>query len=121
MMMMMKNKIKTKGGNKHQREIADKVIRWCCDYFDLNEVDWVYVKLRPYEDCWGCCEEGLQKHSYNITIVHNQSLRSFVATIVHEMIHVKQWEIGRWIDDGEEEAELRQYNIADKIWKGSVI
>ena len=119
--LMEIRKFNITGGKKHQREIADKVIRWCCDYFDLNEVVGVYVKLRPYGDCWGYCVEGLHEHSYNITIAHNQSVRDFVATIVHEMIHVKQWETGKWRGDGEEEAELRQYNIADKIWKENII
>jgi len=113
--------VRVLGGTKQQKEITTKVINWCCDYFDLNEVVRVSVLLRPYEDCWGYCVEGNSEHAYHITIAHNQSVRDFVATIVHEMIHVKQWGTGKRHGDGEEECDKRQYNIADKIWKGGAV
>jgi len=112
--------IRIVGGTKQQKEITTKVINWCCDYFNLDCVK-LLIRLRPYEDCWGYCVEGNSGHAYHITIAHNQSVRDFVATIVHEMIHVKQWETGKWRGDGEEECENRQYNITDKIWKDGAV
>jgi len=101
--------------------IANKVVEWCCDYFDLDAI--VKVKVGKYSDfdCWGTCSEGTKGNHYTIEVAKDQSLRGFVATVVHEMIHVKQWETGRWLGDGESECDNRQYNIADKIWKENII
>ena len=52
-----------------------------------------------------------------MSIAVDQSLRDFIATIMHEMIHIKQWELDDWEDDGEKEAELLQYELTDEYWK----
>jgi hypothetical protein len=108
------------GGTKQQKETTTKVVKWCLDYFKLNKTK-LFIKLRPYDDCWGYCMEGDIEHSYRVTITHNQSMRDFVATIVHEMVHVKQWEKNRWNGDGEAEAERLQYKLTDKMWKEGIL
>ena len=40
-----------------------------------------------------------------------------MATITHELVHVNQWETGEWEGDGEKEAEMFQYILADQIWR----
>ena len=47
----------------------------------------------------------------------DQYLRDFVATLMHELVHVLQWERDEWEDDGEKEAEDKQYELADEFWK----
>ena len=111
--------IRVTGGTAQQKEIATKVAKWCCEYFHMTPN--VLMRLRPYEDCWGYCVEGNTKGTYRILIAHNQSLRDFVATVVHEMIHVKQWEKNRWVGDGESECEKWQYRLTDRLWKKGVI
>ncbi len=101
--------------------IAKKVIEWCCDYFSLDAI--VKVKVGKYSDfkCWGTCSEGNKENHYTIEIAKDQSLRGFIATVVHEMVHVKQWETGKWRGDGEAEAERLQYKLTDELWKENVI
>ncbi len=68
-------------------------------------------------NCWGEAEQ-ICEGEYRIKVCTNQSLRDFVATVMHELVHVQQWETGVWKGDGEKEAEKRQYKLADEYWKG---
>ena len=100
--------------------VAEKVVHWCVEQFEI-EPDRIDVSIqRKYKDCWGTCDE-LSKGRYKIGVVARQSLRDFVATVVHEMVHVKQWETGRWRGDGEREAERLQYKLTDKLWREDVL
>jgi hypothetical protein len=40
---------------------------------------------------------------------------------MHELVHVWQWEREDWEDDGEQEAEDKQYELADEFWKEGLI
>ena len=57
----------------------------------------------------------------NLKIANNQSIRDFVATIAHEMVHINQYITGEWEGDGEKEAEDNQYVIADKVWQEGIV
>ena len=92
-------------------------------YFDL-ETARVQVHLNyNYEDldCYGMCVEGVVPHTYIIHVARDQTLRDWVATLVHEMIHVNQWETGEWTGDGEKECDDLQYKITDLLWKEGVL
>tara|TARA_R100000315_G_C5195704_1_gene114562 strand:+ start:364 stop:708 length:345 start_codon:yes stop_codon:yes gene_type:complete len=113
-------KIKTKGGTKYQRQIAEKTVSWCVEYLGIGDV-LILLQIKNYDDCWGSCVEGSVKNSYRITVANEQSLRDFVATITHEMVHVMQWDTGKWSGDGEAEANHWQYKLADKLWKADIL
>ena len=92
-------------------------------YYDLEKTR-VQVHLNyNYEDldCYGMCVEGVVPHTYIIHVARDQTLRDWVATLVHEMVHVNQWETGEWTGDGEKEAERLQYEITDQLWKEGVL
>ena len=112
--------IKVVGGNKQQKEITTHVVEWCVEHLRLIDVVSVLVKVQPYKNCWGECEQ-VNDHSYNMTIVHEQPMRDFVATIVHEMVHVMQWETDDWVGDGEAECNRMQYMLTDELWKKGVL
>jgi len=100
--------------------VAEKVVHWCVEQFEI-EPDRIDVSIqRKYKDCWGTCDET-SNGRYKIVVVARQSIRDFVATVVHEMVHVKQWETGRWRGDGEREAERLQYKLTDKLWREDVL
>jgi len=104
------------------RKIAKKVVDWCRGYFDLTDVK-VKVQIGNFDQfgCWGTCYQGNKKHHYIIEVAKDQTLKDFVATVAHEMVHVKQWETDRWHGDGEAEAERLQYQLANKMWKHGVL
>ena len=106
---------------RYHHNIANKVVDWCCEYFCLDAI--VKINVGDYSDfdCWGTCSEGKKENYYNIEIAKDQSLRSFVATVVHEIVHVKQWESGKWSGDGEKEAERLQYKLTDELWKENIL
>jgi hypothetical protein len=121
-------------GTNKEREIAERVVKWCLEYFHLEwyglDINLEICKYKTYK-CWGTCVEGdiceivadgtEVPHSFNITIANDQSIRDFVATITHEMVHVKQYVTGKWRGDGEKECERLQYKLADKLWKEGIL
>ena len=48
-------------------------------------------------------------------------LAKIERTLIHEMVHVWQWETNDWDDDGEAEAEHWQYKLTDKLWKEGIL
>jgi|TARA_R100000315_G_C5202408_1_gene119216 hypothetical protein len=102
--------------------IAYDVIEYCQVEFDIQSV-YVIFSLNEELDCWATCEEDPDTafSSYRIEVHPKQDLRDFVASLVHEMVHVKQFVTDKWEGDGEEEALNLQYKITDKIWKEGVI
>tara|TARA_R100000008_G_C3562833_1_gene157276 strand:- start:479 stop:892 length:414 start_codon:yes stop_codon:yes gene_type:complete len=113
--------IKVTGGKQHERFITRSVVTWCKEYFHLNSISNINIRLEKHIDCWGYCLEGKEEHSYNIKIATNQKLRDFIATIVHEMVHVMQWETGTWSGEGEREANKLQYKLTDKLWEDGIL
>ena len=104
----------------YEKEIAKKTVKWCIDHFGLDRVN-IRLKIKQNKDCWGYCVEGKKEHSYVIFVASDQSLRDLVATIVHEMVHVMQWETGKWSGEGEREANKLQYKLTDKLWKEGIL
>ena len=103
------------------RIIALKVIDWCLEEFEIYAN--INLEIGVYNDfkCWGQCYEGDSEDQYTIEVSKDQTLRDFVATVVHEMIHVKQSVTDEWQGDGEAEAEERQYKLTDKLWKEGIL
>ena len=105
--------------------VTHKVIEWCINHFCIQEmVERVTIDISglQIEDWWGDCEEDDKNEAcYVININPRQSLRDFVATVVHEMVHVKQWVTGEYQGEGELEANQLQYKLTDKMWKENVI
>jgi len=108
--------VKINGGSKHQREIAKAVVLFCLGEFRMRKMPFIDVKITSLDGYWGYCT-GSQK----IGVEKNQTIRNFVATIVHEMVHAKQYFTGEWRGTGEMEARQLQYKITDKIWKKGLI
>ena len=113
--------VKITGGKKHERRIVDKVILWCFKYYKIKTNINVRIgKFKDY-DCWGTCEETDGSNKYVITVANDQNIRDFVATVIHEMIHIKQFVTGNCRGDGENECDRLQYKLTDKLWKGNII
>ena len=106
-----------------ERDIAERVIEWCLDNVVKQDDITINLQLCKYKtyNCWGTCVEGEEEGEYDLTIATDQSVRDFVATITHEMIHVKQYATGKWRGDGEAECERLQYKYADKVWKEGMV
>ena len=128
------NKIK----EKNHFRLVNTITIWPLTKFGMNEtvvdiVEWFLeknniegvtldIELKETMSCWGDSEQVIGefgKHgdvSYDIRICVNQSLRDFVATLMHELVHVQQWHENTWDGDGEKEATSLEYKLADEYW-----
>lgn len=117
-------KVRIQGGKAHQRDYAQKTVAWCLKRLKLDTLRTLDldVRLKPLDDCCGWCKpQGESNRAFQIVIGTNQTLRNFVMTVVHEMIHVKQYARGEWLMDGEPEAWGTQEILTDELWKGDVL
>ena len=98
--------------------IIEDIVRWCCQMMELEGLTIDLSLVEDYSEIKCCGTNQKSDTEYEIRIHTGQSLRDFVATITHEMVHVEQWVKNEWSGDGEKEAEDRQYELADAYWRG---
>ena len=101
-------------------ELFEDMVAW---FFEMQNMEGVTVEveLKDTMNAWGDsqqCEDDEGNTYYDIRVCLNQPLRDVVATLMHELVHVQQWEEDDWEGDGEKEAKSRQYELADAYWKG---
>lgn len=109
----------------HYRQIVEVATDWFLDKFNIqNPEKTIKINLTDYKmlKCWGESykEEDVENY-FVVSVATDQYLRDFVATLMHELVHVLQWERGEWEDDGEKEAEDKQYELTDEFWKEGLI
>ncbi len=109
------------GDDPEYENIARDVIEWCFEEGVVcrGGID-IHVELCKHKtyECWGSIGESdwcWSMTSWEMTVATDQSPRDFVATIMHEMIHVNQAITNTSEGDAEEECEQRQYELADRI------
>ena len=107
------------------RYLATDIVRWCytTQRIDTDQkVKTIILDIDTCENlgCWGSCEEGDDPDTYYITVARDQSHKDFMATLMHELIHMNQWVTGEWDGDGEDEAERKQYKWTKKYLKDNV-
>ena len=114
--------IQIKGGRKFERDIAEKTVAWSIKDLYISRYNFnLHINIKHINDCCGYCKEGNSPRTYIIDIANNQTLRDFVMTIIHELIHVRQYLTGEWEGDGETEAWELQEDLTDAIWKENII
>ena len=95
----------------NRRYVARKLIDWCLDYYGIRAKIRLRLTTADRLNAFGRCD-ALEKE-YVVRVAKDQKLKDFLATVAHEMVHVKQWETGEWEGDGEEEAEDIQYLLVE--------
>ena len=108
--------------NKNERVIVEKTINWCIERLNLTRFHnlKLNVKLGPIEECYGYCHQ-IEDREYIIAVDNKQSLRNFIMTLIHEMIHIKQYLNGKWFGDGEYEAEYLEEALTDELWTSDIL
>ena len=115
--------IKVTGGTDNEKYICHSVIDWCFHNKVIERIVDVHVRICKYNTfkCHGTCVDTAWTDLYRITVANDQSVRDFVATLMHELIHVNQYVTGYWEGDGEKECEDRQYELTDQCWTEGTI
>ena len=86
--------VRVTGGNKYQREIVHKVIGWTIKRLKLSRMSSldVQVILRKLRGVDGYCSmEDDSKRIFIIEAHKALGLRQLIMTLIHEMVHVKQF------------------------------
>ena len=86
--------VRVTGGSKFQREIVYKVIEWTIKRLKLARMSslYIYVVLKKLRGVDGeCSMEDDTRRIFTIEIHKNLKLRQLIMTLIHEMVHVKQF------------------------------
>jgi len=120
--------IRITGGSRNDQRIAFDVVSWFMENkmedngeivggIDINVEICTYDKYKCYGSC-DITEDIWTPTSFEITVDKDQEIRDYVATIMHEMIHARQW-VRNFTSNagGEQEAEKYQYQYTDEFMK----
>jgi hypothetical protein len=107
------------------RQVVEVATDWFLDKYNMQDPE-MTIKMNLTDSknlkCWGeSFQVDYSLKIYSVSIATDQYLRDFLATLMHELVHVYQWVRGEWEDDGEKEAEDKQYELADEFWKEGLI
>jgi hypothetical protein len=136
------NSVEVTGGKKYQRDIAQKVVYAMIDTLmpRMRTLD-IEVKIRKISgDAVGYCMQEDTNRMFTIDVQKDLSLRDFITTICHEMVHVKQYarnemdcygrkwktkvisdKVGYYDLPWEKEAYRLQDKLAQEVWDADIL
>ena len=85
------------GSTKDKRALAEKTVEWSIKKLGLSRMTSlnvnVILKKMPEGEFGLCMTDDVMDdiRNFNIEVNKNISLKDFVSTIIHEMVHVKQF------------------------------
>ena len=100
--------IYVQGGTKQQRKYAYNMAEFVCDKFNINPNVEIYFRRLTNDRSLGGCV-SLDDNEYEIDIKRSLRMRDMLTTLAHELVHVKQYELGQLDHDAES-----QYDYWDK-------
>lgn len=111
--------LRVRGGNKHQKALVKllmpEIVKMLVSKRLANNLSikvHISPTLRSEENYWATCvwtDNNLKPREFEIEIDGTLKFCNFCTSIVHELIHVKQWSKG----------EIKEYLRTDKVaWKG---
>ena len=85
------NEVIVVGGKKKERELAEEVVAWSIKKLmpRMKTLD-ITISFENI-DAYGYCMQEDTNRQYTLTIQKGMSFFDMLSTIVHEMIHVKQY------------------------------
>ena len=90
--------------SKNRRDLVTEVCLWFIELYELVSLKKISISFKQLDDCWGYCERS-DDHVYAVAIQSRLRSPEMLSTLLHELIHIRQWETSRWTGDGEPEAE----------------
>ena len=136
------NYIEVKGGNKFQREIAEKTVHEMISALlpRVRTLEIVVEIKKLTGDAVGWCMMEDTNKEFTIEVSKDLTLKDFVTTVCHEMVHVKQyyrkemdgvtmrWKKGKVKDKTgyydlpwEKEAYRMQDKLAQLVWDADIL
>lgn len=95
------NIVEVRGGQKWQRDLVDKTVCYMVNkFFPRHKTLDILVEIvKMNSDAVGFCMHQDRKREFMIEVSKDLGIVEMVTTVVHEMIHVKQW-VRNEMDDG---------------------
>ena len=136
------NVIQVNGGNKFQRAIAEKVVGFCIkELLPRFRTLEIVVNIKKIKgDAVGYCMMEDTNREFEIEVDRELSLKDFITTLTHEMVHVKQYARNEMDDQGmrwkkakvkkgtnyydlpwEKEAYKMQDKLAQQVWDADIL
>jgi len=111
------------GGHAHLRRIAKTTLDWSHLRLGITSIipRTITLTIEKLPDYCGECLPSKHPNNFNIIISPEQSIRDFVGTVIHEMIHVRQYIEGEWTGDGERECGELEMLMTDELWRSGLI
>ena len=82
------------GGTTSQREYAFSMASFVCNKFGINpDIEINFRRLTNCTTLGGCVQ--LDDNEYEVDIKRSLRLREMLTTLAHELVHVKQYELGQ--------------------------
>jgi len=93
--------LRVTGGTKYQKEVAEKAIYWTAKKLGIDRmrtlsVHAVLTKITAADGFFSM--EDDKKRTFTIEIDKTLKLRQLIMTIVHELVHVKQFARNEMVD-----------------------
>ena len=82
------------GVSKYHREVASKVVYWTAKKLGIHRMRTLYIQtvLSKIKNADGYCSmEDDEKRTFTIEVDKTLKLRQLIMTLIHEMVHVKQF------------------------------
>lgn len=81
------------GGKQYQRDYVLSIAEYVCEKFDINPTVEISLRAMTNDPNYGyACH--LEDSEYEVDVKRSLSLRTLLTTVAHEMVHVKQYELG---------------------------
>jgi len=86
--------IYVQGGTKAQKMYAYSMAEFVCNKFNINpDIEISFRRLTNDRSLGGCIQ--VDNGEYEIDIKRSLRLRDMLTTLAHELVHVKQYELGQ--------------------------
>ena len=93
--------VRVTGGTKYQREVAEKVVYWTAKKLGIHRMRTLYIQavISKIKNADGYCSmEDDKKRTFTIEVDKTLKLRQLIMTLIHEMVHVKQFVRNEMVD-----------------------
>lgn len=88
------------GGSKSQQKYAYSMAEFVCKKFNIDPNVEIYFRRLTNDRSLGGCV-ALDDNEYEIDIKRSLRMRDMLTTLAHEMVHVKQYELGQLTQENE--------------------
>lgn len=107
------------GGTSYQKVVAYRSVKFCINDLmpRIQNLD-ISIRISKKLEVHGYCTE-LCHREFDVEVLGSQTLKQFILTLCHEMVHVKQKVNSE--DYDEDEAIFEESRLCQSIWEADIL